>query len=382
MSHRELLVLDDKLKARAPHGSEYAASDLSDGERVAFYLIGEVLIAPDNAIVIIDEPEIHLHHAIQARLWDEIEGARPDCLLVYITHDLDFATSRKMATKIIARSFDGTAWKWDLVPNASPLPESVLLEVLGSRRTTVFVEGDADSIDLTLLSLVFPEYLIIPRGGCEKVIETTKGLRESSGHHNLKPFGLIDRDYRTNKELSCLTKHGVYAAEVSEIENLLCVDEVLELVAAHLRLDVAATVQRVHEFVLGQLEREIEQQAINRTQKELTFRLAGFGVKARSKTELQNLMAAFTSAIDVDEIYAENQKLFRKVVDTADFPQALKLYNRKSLASRISAVFDLRDGGYPELVIRLLKDPRGGKMAAALRKYLPSFASADGVSDG
>ena len=41
--------------------NKYNASMMSDGERVALYLISQCLIAPDDYIIIIDEPEIHLH---------------------------------------------------------------------------------------------------------------------------------------------------------------------------------------------------------------------------------------------------------------------------------------------------------------------------------
>lgn len=69
----------------------YKASDMSDGERVALYLMGQCLTAPANSIIVADEPEVHLHRVIQAPLWNTIEQERPDCLFVYLTHDLDFA---------------------------------------------------------------------------------------------------------------------------------------------------------------------------------------------------------------------------------------------------------------------------------------------------
>src|SRR5581483_6889750 len=78
--HRQLIIGQDKIAAKVPNSSnEYAGKMMSDGERVAFYLLGQVLSAPPNAIIVIDEPEIHLHRAIQATLWDQIEISRPDC---------------------------------------------------------------------------------------------------------------------------------------------------------------------------------------------------------------------------------------------------------------------------------------------------------------
>ena len=99
MPQRTLTIFDDKIEAKTNDGSKYEARHMSDGERVTVYLMGQALCAPEAAIVIIDEPEIHLHRAIQGLLWDKIEAARPDCTFMYITHDLDFAATRTGAEK-------------------------------------------------------------------------------------------------------------------------------------------------------------------------------------------------------------------------------------------------------------------------------------------
>ncbi|GAH33976.1 unnamed protein product, partial [marine sediment metagenome] len=83
---------------------------MSDGERVVFYLIGAVISVPENSIIVIDEPEMHIHKSITKKLWDKIEQERTDCTFIYLTHDIDFASSRQEATKIWAKGFDGTSW--------------------------------------------------------------------------------------------------------------------------------------------------------------------------------------------------------------------------------------------------------------------------------
>src|SRR5690606_4587480 len=84
----------------SPIPSQPAGNMLSDGERVVFYLIGKCLQAPSKSIIIVDEPEIHLHKAIMSKLWNALEQERNDCLFVYLTHDLEFAISRTAAKKI------------------------------------------------------------------------------------------------------------------------------------------------------------------------------------------------------------------------------------------------------------------------------------------
>ncbi|WP_423802776.1 DUF4435 domain-containing protein [Paenibacillus auburnensis] len=50
---------------------------------------------------------------------------------------------------------------------------------------------------------------------------------------------LIDRDYKTDEELSALSESGIYALEVAEIENLIIVEEVISEVAKILELNVS-----------------------------------------------------------------------------------------------------------------------------------------------
>lgn len=88
---------------------------MSDGERVTFYLIGRCVSVPENSIIIIDEPELHLHKAIQYALWDRIERVRNDCLFVYLTHDVEFAASRTGFKKIWLTDYDGSKWGWKVL---------------------------------------------------------------------------------------------------------------------------------------------------------------------------------------------------------------------------------------------------------------------------
>ena len=56
---------------------------MSDGERVIFYVVGRVMLAKESSLIIVDEPEMHLHKAILNKLWDILEEKRKR-LHVYI----------------------------------------------------------------------------------------------------------------------------------------------------------------------------------------------------------------------------------------------------------------------------------------------------------
>jgi len=102
LPHRELLIggVRVQTKTRNANAQPYNSSEMSDGERVIFYLIGQCLAASQQGIIVIDEPELHLHKSIQAPLWSAIERLRPDCLFVYFTHDVDFAVAQESSKRI------------------------------------------------------------------------------------------------------------------------------------------------------------------------------------------------------------------------------------------------------------------------------------------
>src|SRR5690606_8858595 len=211
---------------------------MSDGERVALYLMGQCLVAPAGSIFIVDEPEIHLHTSIMQALWEKLEEAKQDCLFVYITHDLGFASTRVSSINIWVKEYDGAnTWRWDFVPNVEGFPESLLLELMGNRRTLVFVEGERGGKDHSIYQSIFRSYNVVPRNGCQKVIDSVKSMTINGPFHHVKVFGIIDRDFRTDEEIEGLLKIGVHAIDVAEIENVLLNESTLRIVAKNQHLD-------------------------------------------------------------------------------------------------------------------------------------------------
>jgi len=123
---------------------------MSDGERAIFYMIGQTLAAADSSLLVFDEPELHVHPSIMAKLWDELEAARQDCAFVFITHDLEFAASR-VAQKYVIRDYEPSPrWTIEAVPENTGFDEEITTLILGSRRPILFVEGGENSLDLAI----------------------------------------------------------------------------------------------------------------------------------------------------------------------------------------------------------------------------------------
>jgi ATPase subunit of ABC transporter with duplicated ATPase domains len=120
--HRNIHFTDGKVTASFTLGEnlvQYKGKDMSDGERVALYLMCQALGVPENKTVIIDEPELHLHRSIMNRLWSAIEQARQDCLFIYITHDTQFAANHQQSQKIWVKEFDGANWIFEKVEDSA-----------------------------------------------------------------------------------------------------------------------------------------------------------------------------------------------------------------------------------------------------------------------
>jgi ABC-type lipoprotein export system ATPase subunit len=376
LPHRELIISGLRIQTcvKGSKDSVYSSSEMSDGERVIFYLIGQCLAAPNDGIIIVDEPEIHLHKSIQAPLWREIENLRNDCLFIYLTHDVDFAISLRESKKIWLKGFDGINWDWQTVPQMEDLPEDLLIQILGSRKPVVFVEGENGSYDSSLYSSILSDYLVVPCGSCSQVIQIVKSLNTNQKIHRLTVLGIIDRDRRNDIEIKSLEHLGIYTLNVAEVENLFCVPEVIRVVSKQLLREEDDDVISVKKFVIKSIRDEIESQISLRAINEIKFRLNCFNEKAKGKGGIADELKRLTSSINIDEIYSENESLFSSAVANNDYELILRIYNRKSLSTQISKHLGLSNGELAELVVRIANSSNGSVIKEALKPYFGNFS--------
>lgn len=375
LPHRELIIggLSIETKVTGVSGAKYKSSEMSDGERVTFYLAGQCLSAPENAIIIIDEPELHLHKSIQEPLWSKLEKLRSDCLFIYLTHDVDFAAAKESSKKVWLKSYDGTSWEWEELQPANDFPEDLLLEILGSRKPIVFVEGINGSFDFALYTAVLPGFLVIPRGSCTQVIQSVKALKSNSQMHHLEVFGIIDRDRRVPAEISNLEQDSIYVLNVAEVENLFCTKEVLEIVSNRLARDPIADFQEVSNSVFSRLQNELVTQVSLRASSEIKFQLNMFDESKKGDQAINGALQSLFGSIDVNKIYSETNDLYTNVLQTKNYELLLELYNRKTLSSQVSNALGLANGSLPETVVRLAKGDCTEEISNALKPYFGSF---------
>ena len=378
--HRVINIEDNTIKAKTPKNDCYLAKQMSDGERVAIYLMGQCLVAPDDITIIIDEPEIHLHRTIMHKLWDKIEEYCPNNTFVYITHDLDFASSRKDAKTIWVKSYDrenGTE-KWDLqvLEDHDVIPESLMIEVLGNRKDVLFVEGEKGSYDSMLYSYIYDKHYIVPCHNCYKVIELTKAFNEEKikGLHNISVQGIIDRDYLTEIEIAAYKEKGIHPLEVAEVENLYLLTDIQKIVAEQMAFEnVTDILESIKNFIFEEFEREKDTQITAICEREIQYKLSRFQKKGNGLDALRIQYKEHVMAIDVEKMYNAVEVKVNKIIADKNLDELLKIYNRKRLHERVSKFFRLSNNEYPQLVLRLLKTDKKDLIINALRKHMPQI---------
>ena len=340
---------------------KFNGAEMSDGEREIFYFIGEVLCVPKNSVIIIDEPENHLHKSILIRLWNAIESARQDCLFVYITHDLAFAVSRNNSQIIWVKDMpQPNVWKYELLSQDYFPIDGLRLQILGSRQDVLLVEGKESSLDKRLYPLIFTEYNVIPIEGCTRVISFTKAFNALNEMHYCKVRGIVDRDRRTDKEIEDLNKAGVFCPEVAEIENLFLLPEVIRIVAQKLDRSepeienlLNSVKQKTFEFLVNHLEEHAllftKQEVQNKINNALNKKFSNFD-------SYKSVVDSIPAVADADSIYENINVSIQKIIDEKNYLEALKVINHKGLLSEsgLPAEFKWKQPDYIDYVLRLL----------------------------
>lgn len=356
-------------------GHIYAGRQLSDGERHALYLIGVCVVAPENSILMIDEPELHLHKSLISDLWNEIEDIRSDCKFIYITHDLDFAATRIKAKKIWVKEYiHPNHWFLDEVTESDVLPENLILELLGSYKNILFTESEGSGLDFKIYSQIFPDFTIIPRGGHTKVIESTKAVRANPNLFKINAFGLIDKDFRSDEEIQVLEKNKIFTIKVAEIENLMFVPEVMGIMAKHLDLKPSEVIDAATDKIISNLQNNLEEQVSFRTGKEISYLLKFYEEKSLGKDKLLKSMENLIKTIDISALYDRNLKLYKSIIENKDLSEALKFHNEiKGFRFEISKIFGLTKPRYEQLFLSLLYSDKKVEIINALKIYIPSI---------
>lgn len=214
------------------NGARYSVAEMSDGEKAALLLAGDVLVAPEGATHLIDEPERHLHRAISASLITSLIEVRASDRFIVFTHDLDLAQylGRVGSTFVVTRcDWEGKqprSWEIVEVPSGMQVPDSVRRAILGGRSQIAFHEGSVGGLDQELYEALLRGWSVLPVGNCATVLRSVKGLQEVDDLHWIKARGVVDRDFRRAWEPSSIKQLALH-----EVENVFYSSTVISWMA-------------------------------------------------------------------------------------------------------------------------------------------------------
>ena len=376
--HRKIKICAGKIETSNRNEDDYYnGCEMSDGERAIFYFIGEVLCAKENSLIIIDEPENHLHKSILVRLWNAIECSRPDCMFLYITHNLDFASSRINSQIIWVKEFfaeDG--WRYDLLDDINS-SDSLKLEIMGNRQKVLLVEGTASkSIDRKLYSKVYPEFNIIPMESCNAVIQTTKAYNQTNNLHYEEVKGIIDRDRRDEEEITKLKEKNIFVPKVAEIENLFLITDVIRIVAEKQdKSEIEQIISEVQDKTFEFLTCKIEEQALLFTkQKSQNYMVKKINEQVSTIEEYKTKLSELISLDDLQSMYDQELEKINKIIEERNYLAALKVINNKGLLpyTQLPNKFGWKKDYYIDYVLLLLekKDSVGNRLKQIFRQYI------------
>lgn len=344
----------------------YEAYLMSDGEREIFYVVGRVLLAKPSSLIIIDEPELHLHKAILNKLWDTLEQRRNDCMFIYLTHDIDFASTR-MAKKCWLKSYSEDLRKdWEVLPiEENEIPEALLMKILGSRKRILFCEGNKGSLDCQIFEILFPNYTITPVASCKDVINYTKAFNKIEGKYT-EAFGIIDRDFRTTEQLEKLKTEKVFTYNVAEIENLFLNEEFIKGFAEYKK--ETCDIDKIKNSILQLFSSKIQQQASSYITSRINYVFNESHLKnGNSKDDVRTAYSDFLSQIQIDSWFTERTQSLQRIVEMNDYEGAICTFNNKGLHRIIEREFGI--SSYDKKAIMYLRESEEAR--TILRNVFP-----------
>lgn len=326
---------NDRVLEVIRNGNKYSINGLSDGERCVLFYIGNVLLAPENSYIVVDEPETFLNAAVYNELWDLLISERHDCQFIFASHNMDFVQSRTNATYIWCKKFEAPYnLEYQKLDDSLNLPLNLLTEVSGTKKPILFCEGTKTSIDYQIYSKLFSEFCFVkPVQGHKQVIQHTKAYNNLQLLHGNTAYGIIDNDWMNESSIQEQKEQNIFVLPFNEVEMML-VDEAV--VKSCLQFDDDKEKQRKFENL---------QQSIIESCKEKKDKIISIALKKRldeflegnciqnnkpSKEDVEEFLKSLVDEFDSSSTVDNITSIVEASLDSSDFSAILKICNLKN----------------------------------------------------
>ena len=355
------------------NNQDYTFNLMSEGEKVVILYIIEVLLAKESSYIIIDEPESHLNLAIVNKLWDMLTEERKDCHFIFISHHIDFITSRNNSELVWCKSFNyPDEWKLEKISNIDNLPTELTVQLIGTKKPVILCEGDkSNSLDYKVYSQLFIEdYSIYPVGGYLEVIRYVKGF--SNFLSPTKVYGIIDGDLIEENRIEEYKCQNIIVLPFNEVEMFLLEEEIIKNVLTYSEEKITQKIESFKNKLVEKIENNKEKIVLSKIKKEidLSFKEKNIG----NFNSLNDLKEDYKNIFDlelVDKKYSKYMDELKSILAQKNYMELLKWCSLKKEISKGLANQEL-DSDYVEKAINMIS--RNKFLREKLkRKYFSTF---------
>jgi ABC-type cobalamin/Fe3+-siderophores transport system ATPase subunit len=361
----------------------YPAKTMSDGERSCLYLAARVLTA-DPGILVIDEPELHMHRKLAIDYWNKLEEMRQDIRFIYVTHELHFGLSRRDPIVLVVRDEESIE-----KATIDVLPPNLAEALLGAATLTInakriiFFEGISGH---GLAHGLFKRWIVAGKsaalgvGSRRSVLEAGSAFSQLGIVSNAEVLAVVDRDHGPEEWLSAL-RPPAFVLALHEIESLFAIPEVIRAVATH----VGYSTNDPWMSFLGRARKELEEtmpkSVAERARARIGVLLNGVFDSAQIKATVVDTksahVATFTSVDwpkSVPALFEEEETRIRAAMAKDDH-SILTVFSGKQALTLAATVLGMSRERYAAIVfeaIDLTSHAQHKIVVSALAKYLPA----------
>ena len=333
----------------------YSAKHLSEGEK-KLILIRAILsfVADENSLILFDEPDANIHESRKQDLYHlYLEFSKFNRQMVIASHSPTFVDIAEIdQLRFLRQSGNGDAViieeeKIDAIRNLTGSRNNAFLE-----KPILYCEGTETSIESTLYPILFPDYKVIPSGGHEEVINNTKAYNRTFGDDIHKAIGIIDWDYKSDRQIASLKEDKVYALKVVEIENVLMDLTLIE--AAKERFCAGdGSVDIAKEFLFNECSRNKEKQAAKYTSNRIIIQIKdGLTPEGRDIEKFKQNLTKIANTDEIDALYSERLNELDHFIQDSCFSELVSIYDFNHNIDRfLNAIVNQ----YKDRILRLIQ---------------------------
>jgi len=358
-----ILGKDEQLFASKNGSEPYSIAELSDGERNALLIGADVLTTEPNSLIILDEPERHLHRSIISPLLTTLFRKRNDCVFVISTHDVHLPIDHPEASILLVRGCQWQGknihnWDADLISSETLIPETIKRDILGSKRELLFVEGQSSSLDRQIYQLIYPNISVIPQGNCGQVERAVDGIKGTENIHWISAYGLIDADDRTEEQIQGLLAKGIAAVPFYSVEALYYHLHIVEIIARKVSVLTGQEPTALFQNATANIIQDITQHKERLCSRLCEKRVRNDVMSSLPKHRDIQARGNFSLTLDLNQILQNEEAQFDKLVAESNLIGLLTRYpiRETQVLNRLVSGLGLTREQYENAVRKLIID--------------------------